>query len=81
MPKAEILAPVPGTFYRASAPDAPPYKADGATVAAGDTIGLIEVMKTFVPVTAPVAGGGISFIVENEEPVMAGQVIAELTAP
>lgn len=81
MAHAEILAPVPGTFYRAASPEAPPYKADGDAVAAGETIGLIEVMKTFVPVPATAAGSRIRFLVENEEPVMAGQVIAELSAP
>mgnify|MGYP000991026028 CR=1 FL=1 len=73
-----ILSPLPGTFYRASSPDQPPFKADGDTVAVGDVIGLIEVMKSFHEVKAEVAGTGIRFVVENEEPVMAGAVLAEL---
>ena len=47
MSKIEIRSPLPGTFYRSSAPDVPPFKADGDCVASGDAIGLIEVMKTF----------------------------------
>jgi biotin carboxyl carrier protein len=81
MPKAEIRSPVPGTFYRASSPDAPPFKVDGADVSAKDTIGLIEVMKTFVPLNAGIDGTKINFLVENEEPVMAGQVVAEVMVP
>lgn len=80
MSTIEIKSPLPGTFYRASSPEAAPFKADGDAVAAGDTIGLIEVMKTFQEVPAGVAGSAIRFLVDNEEPVMAGQVIAEVTA-
>lgn len=75
---AQILSPLPGTFYRASSPDTPPYKADGDAVAVGDVIGLIEVMKSFHEVTAEVAGSNIRFAVENEEPVMAGALLADL---
>ncbi len=80
MSTIEIKSPLPGTFYRASSPDTPPFKADGDAVAETDTIGLIEVMKTFQEVPAGVAGTKIRFLVDNEEPVMAGQVIAEVEA-
>jgi biotin carboxyl carrier protein len=78
MSKLEIKSPLPGTFYRSSSPDAPPFKADGDAVADMDTIGLIEVMKTFQEIPAGLTGKSIAFLVENEEPVMAGQVIAEV---
>lgn len=78
MSKLEIRSPLPGTFYRASSPDTPPFKAEGDVVAAGDTIGLIEVMKTFQQIPAGLDGRNITFLVDNEEPVMAGQVIAEV---
>lgn len=80
MSKLEIKSPLPGTFYRASSPDAAPFKADGDAVAESDTIGLIEVMKTFQEIPAGVSGKGITFLVDNEEAVMAGQVIAEVEA-
>lgn len=76
---AQILSPLPGTFYRSSAPDQPPFKADGADVAVGDVIGLIEVMKSFHEVKAEVAGRNVQFVTDNEEPVMAGAVLAELS--
>ena len=73
-----ILSPLPGTFYRRPAPDQPPYKEEGDTVAAGDVVGLIEVMKSFNEVKADVAGKIVKFIADNEEPIMAGQPIAEV---
>lgn len=74
----QILSPLPGTFYRRPAPDKPNYKSEGDAVAVGDVIGLIEVMKTFHEVRAEVEGKVKSFIAENEEPVMAGQVLIEM---
>ena len=74
---AQLLSPLPGTFYRKPAPDKPSYKNDGEKVAKGDVIGLIEVMKSFTEVKAD-AAGKIRFLVDNEEPVMAGQALAEI---
>ncbi len=75
---AQILSPLPGTFYRKPAPDKPPFKSEGDAVAVGDVIGLIEVMKTFVEVQADAAGKIAKFVVENEDAVMAGQPLLEL---
>ena len=50
----------------------------GDAVAVGDVIGLIEVMKSFHEVKAEVAGANIRFEAENEEPVMAGALLAEV---
>jgi acetyl-CoA carboxylase biotin carboxyl carrier protein len=74
---AQLLSPLPGTFYRKPAPDKPAYKKDGDKVKKGDVVGLIEVMKSFNEVKAD-ADGKITFIAENEEPVMAGQPLAEI---
>ncbi|WP_137130774.1 acetyl-CoA carboxylase [Rhizobium sp. FY34] len=73
-----IHSPLPGTFYRSAAPGQPPLKADGDAVAIGDVIGLIEVMKSFHEVKSEVAGENIRFLVDNEDPVMAGAALAEL---
>ena len=74
----QIQSPLPGTFYRKPAPDQPDFITEGASVAIGDTIGLIEVMKTFHEVKAETAGENLKFLVDNEEPIMAGAVLAEL---
>jgi biotin carboxyl carrier protein len=75
---ADIRSPIPGTFYRRPSPDEPVYKEVGDTVAAGDVVGLVEVMKSFIEVKAETAGTITAFKVENEEPITAGAVIAEL---
>jgi biotin carboxyl carrier protein len=74
---AQLLSPLPGTFYRRPAPDKPAYKNDGDMVTKGEVIGLIEVMKSFTEVKAE-AAGKIRFVADNEEPVMAGQPLAEI---
>lgn len=76
----QILSPLPGTFYRKPSPDDPPYKAEGDSVIEGDVIGLIEVMKSFNEVKADVAGKVTKFLIENEDPVMAGQPLVEIEA-
>ena len=79
MSKREVLSPLPGTFYRRPAPDAPPFKEDGAAVAVGDVLGLVEVMKNFQEVAAEHAGGSIRFVVEDGEAIDAEQVLAEIS--
>ncbi len=74
-----ILSPLPGTFYRKPAPDKPDFKNEGDTVAIGDVIGLIEVMKSFNEVKADHAGKISKFLTDNEEPVMAGQPLVEIS--
>jgi biotin carboxyl carrier protein len=75
-----IQAPIPGTFYRSASPGTPAFKTEGDAVAVGDTVGLIEVMKTFTPVVAEETGILVAFHVENEDPVMAGQPLYDLEA-
>ena len=78
MSKAQIISPLPGTFYRKASPESPPFKQDGEPVSASDVIGLVEVMKNFQEVTADAEGRAITFLVEDGEAIMAGQAIAEI---
>jgi acetyl-CoA carboxylase biotin carboxyl carrier protein len=80
MTATTVLSPLPGIFYRRSAPDQPPYKSGGDSVTAGDVVGLIEVMKTFTPVVAELTGTVRHFFVEDEDEVMAGQPLYEIEA-
>jgi 5-oxoprolinase (ATP-hydrolysing) subunit A len=75
-----VLAPIPGTFYRQPAPNAPAYVAEGDFVIADQAIGLIEVMKTMNEITAGIEGRIIRFLVQNAEFVDAGQEIAIIEA-
>lgn len=74
-----IKAPVPGTFYRRPSPDEDPFANEGDRISNGQVIGLVEVMKSFNEVRADRDGVIASFLVENEDPVEAGQDIAALT--
>jgi biotin carboxyl carrier protein len=78
MASKQIVSPLPGTFYRRAAPDKPPFKAEGDIVAAGETIGLVEVMKSFQEIQAQFSGKIVRFLIGNEEAIMAGQPIADI---
>jgi acetyl-CoA carboxylase biotin carboxyl carrier protein len=69
---------MPGTFYRRPDPESDPYFEEGDQVSAGDTVGLIEVMKSFHEVKAEEEGTIARFLVENEEAVDAGQDLVEM---
>ena len=71
-----IVADVPGVFHRTPAPDAPPYAAEGDEVQPGDTVGLVEVMKTFLEVKSEAAGLIVRFLAEPGQFVDAGQAVA-----
>jgi len=73
-----IPSPLPGTFYIRPNPESDPFKKTGDTVAVGDTIGLVEVMKTFIEIKSEIEGTFKSYIVDDVAPVTAGQVLAEL---
>lgn len=75
---AAIQSPVPGTFYTQASPEEPMYKTAGDTVAAGDTIGLVEVMKTFIEVKAEAAGTFKGYVAQNGAAVTAGETLAQL---
>lgn len=73
-----IQSPLPGVFYQKPSPDDAPFKAKGDAVAVGDTIGLVEVMKTFIEVKSEVAGTFLDYVAKDAAPIMAGDVLAEL---
>lgn len=74
----EVLSPLPGTFYTKPSPEVDPFKSAGDAVVVGDTIGLVEVMKTFIEVKAEAAGTFTAYSVEDGTPVQLGQTLAEM---
>jgi acetyl-CoA carboxylase biotin carboxyl carrier protein len=80
MARHEVVSPIPGVFYRRPDPDSDPFAAEGQTVGAGDTVCLVEVMKSFHQVPAGAAGTVVEFLVENEDVVDAGQPVAVIEA-
>lgn len=75
---ATVKAHLPGTFYRKPDPESEVYVNEGDTVEVGDTVGVIEVMKSFHEVRAEEGGTVAKVLVENEEAVSAGQDVIEL---
>lgn len=64
-----VPAPMAGIFYRQPSPDADPFIEEGDRVQAGDVVGLIEVMKLFNEIIAPVAGVVTRIAVDNHQRV------------
>jgi len=75
-----VTSQLPGTFYRRPSPDAEPFVSEGDPVEATDTIGLVEVMKSFYEIQAEHRGIVGRFLVESGDPIEAGQEIAVLWA-
>lgn len=73
-----VEAPLPGVFYRRPTPDAPDYKHPGDYVEAGETIGMIEMMKSFTPVDAPQSGRFVAYLVDTDEAVDIDQGLCEI---
>lgn len=66
---AEVASPMVGTFYRAPAPDEPPFINVGDRVTKGQTVCIIEAMKLMNEIEAEVSGEVVEILVENGEPV------------
>jgi acetyl-CoA carboxylase biotin carboxyl carrier protein len=70
-----VAAPMVGKFYAAPAPTDPPYVEKGTKVAAGATVGLIEVMKVFTSIKTEQAGTIERILVSNGQFVEFGQTL------
>jgi acetyl-CoA carboxylase biotin carboxyl carrier protein len=68
-----VVSPMVGTAYRASEPGAKPFCEIGSLVNAGDTLLVIEAMKTFNQIPAPRAGTVGQILFEDAQPVEFGE--------
>jgi acetyl-CoA carboxylase biotin carboxyl carrier protein len=73
--QVEVVAPMVGTFYRAPAPDAPPFVEIGSTVRKGQSLCLIEVMKLFTTIASEHDGRIVAIGAENGELVEYGRTL------
>jgi acetyl-CoA carboxylase biotin carboxyl carrier protein len=64
-----IRSPIVGTFYRASAPDAPSYVEVGDIIKPGQVVCIVEAMKLMNEIESDVAGKVAQILVKNEDPV------------
>jgi acetyl-CoA carboxylase biotin carboxyl carrier protein len=68
-----ITSPMVGTAYLAPAPDAKPFVDVGSQVKAGETLMIIEAMKTMNQIPAPRSGTVTQILIENGQPVEFGE--------
>lgn len=68
-----VKSPMVGTAYRSPDPKAPPFVEVGSRVAQGDTLLIIEAMKTMNQIPAPRAGTVTAVMIENGQPVEFGE--------
>lgn len=64
-----IKSPMVGTAYLAPSPDADPFIAPGSKVNEGDTLMIVEAMKTMNAIKAPRSGTVVEVLARNAEPV------------
>ena len=70
-----VKSPMVGTAYLAPEPGAAEFIKVGDQVSAGQTLVIIEAMKTMNPIAAPKAGKIVDIIVANEQPVEFDEVL------
>ncbi|MBP3686962.1 MAG: acetyl-CoA carboxylase biotin carboxyl carrier protein [Alphaproteobacteria bacterium] len=68
-----VKSPMVGVVYLSADPKSPDYVKPGDTVAEGDTVCLVEAMKTFNPVKAHKGGKVVKILVESGDPVEYGE--------
>ncbi len=68
-----VKSPMVGTIYLQPSPEAPAFIKVGDTVAEGQTMMIVEAMKTMNPIPAPKAGKVIEILVADGQPVEFGE--------
>ncbi|HEY2034285.1 MAG TPA: acetyl-CoA carboxylase biotin carboxyl carrier protein [Rhizomicrobium sp.] len=68
-----VPSPMVGTVYVSPEPGKPPFVTVGSTVKEGDTLMIVEAMKTMNPILAPRGGKVSEICIENGQPVEFGQ--------
>ena len=75
VPPDAVKSPMVGPVYRAPSPGAPTFIEVGSDVRPGQTLLIIEAMKTMNQITAPRAGRVTQILVENAQPVEYGEAL------
>ena len=74
-PAGGVPSPMVGTVYLAAEPGKPPFITVGSRVKEGDTLFIVEAMKTMNPITAPRGGTVTEISVSDKDPVEFGQTL------
>ncbi|PQA89020.1 acetyl-CoA carboxylase biotin carboxyl carrier protein [Hyphococcus luteus] len=64
-----VKSPMVGTAYLSPSPGADPFVREGAQVTEGQTVMIVEAMKTMNPIAAPHAGKVVKVLVSDAQPV------------
>lgn len=78
-PAGAITSPMVGTAYLSAEPGAAPFVEAGDEVSEGQTLLLIEAMKTFNEIRAPRAGRVTEILIESGQPVEFGDPLLVLS--
>lgn len=70
-----VVSPLVGVFYGAPAPDAPPFVLVGQKVQKGDTLFIVEAMKTMNEIKAPCDGTVVRILAQPGDMVEFNQTI------
>ena len=76
----EVKSPMVGTVYLQASPEAPPFIAVGDKVKKGQTLLIVEAMKTMNPIQAPRDGVVVDVLVGDAQPVEFGEALVLLEA-
>jgi acetyl-CoA carboxylase biotin carboxyl carrier protein len=77
LPPGDVVkSPMVGTVYMSPQPGAPPFVKVGDKVAQGQTLLIIEAMKTMNPIPSPKAGVVRAVMAEDGQPVEFGEPLA-----
>ena len=77
--EGSVTSPMVGTAYISPEPGKPPFVKVGDTVREGDTLLIVEAMKTMNPILAPRAGTVMEILVRDAQPVEFGQTLLVLS--
>jgi acetyl-CoA carboxylase biotin carboxyl carrier protein len=67
-----VNSPMNGIYYTSPSPSAPPFVTEGEAVMAGQVVGLIEAMKVFNEIVAPMSGTVEKIVAEHGQLVQPG---------
>ncbi|MBA3049071.1 MAG: acetyl-CoA carboxylase biotin carboxyl carrier protein [Alphaproteobacteria bacterium] len=76
----EVKSPMVGTVYLQASPEAPPFVQAGDKVKKGQTLLIVEAMKTMNPIQAPRDGVVVEVLVGDAQPVEFGEPLVLLEA-
>ena len=73
-----IRSPIVGTFYRAPAPESPPYVEVGDSIKAGQVVCIVEAMKLMNEIQAEQGGKIVKILMDDAMPVEYNQMMIVL---